>query len=846
MGVWKMRRYTRHELENMDMTTLKAICRDLKIRTESMSLFDDKSAMIQMIYKYRGTVSERFINEWDGEKIRCLTKAITEKGEELKIAKIEIPAYFKIYKGIESLNERGSEHKVYTESDIDMISAVLIDSKGGIQAFLNISKGMGKNTYFLTLREHMLNSGIAPGIYRNFKIMFFPGDFEKILRVYNLGDDNITRFTYISKTIQEVVVHEIEETDDVLVIDYGTSYTTAGTYINDRISHIWFYSDEVCEHNADTQTRYAECLECGRCALCPSVISVKACEDDIVELMYGHEAKDRIPMARNSIFFDTKRWVNDYAETIDVKDLSGNTASIRRSEIIERFMKYIIHTAEQQNKVRYTNICFTSPVKQKAMSVYMYKDILKGYNVEEKDAIDEAVAVVYDSVAQKVETLDYEDGYERSVLLIDCGGSTSDMVKCDYIISHHKKRSNIDMTVGYANGDTNFGGNNLTYRIMQYLKIKLAQYYKKDTVRGIDELLNISYCDIFDFIDNYGIKTTYEAFEEAYRAAGNAIPTNFSDYTNDAETVYFNVRGNFYFLWNLAERIKVDLYNNSGAYEFSFDKLRASRSLYMISVRNERGTFTTYTECPAIRILRDEINLLLKPEIYNLLKKFIEPYYKEDETLSDITNIMLSGQTTKIDLFRDVLKEYIAGHKARAPFEHSYSKKIKCIRGAVKYHGDKAIGRIRPTINYESAIVPYYLTVETFNEEREKLLISQGQLLSDVSSYIDRTIETKVIVFDLKDHDREILQVLKFNLNIDGYTKTGYDELLKNHTWLKQGDVDRIEDSEVRLFIYSNDESWGFKWLGIANNNGDLFCGKERFVPFESTVWEMNFFDGKR
>jgi hypothetical protein len=207
---------------------------------------------------------------------------------------------------------------------------------------------------------------------------------------------------------------------------------------------------------------------------------------------------------------------------------------------------------------------------------------------------------------------------------------------------------------------------------------------------------------------------------------------------------------------------------------------------------------------------------------------------------------MLSGQTTKIDLFRDVLKEYIAGHKARAPFEHSYIKKLKCIKGAVAYHGAKALGRIRSEIEYKSAIVPYYLTVETFSEEREKTLITQGQLLTDVYSYIDRTYETKIIVFSLKDHDREILQVLKFDLDIKNYDITDYYELLERHTWLKQGDVDRIEDGEVRLFIYSNDESWGFKWLGIANKDDKLFCGKERFVPFESTAWELNFFDGKR
>ena len=841
-----MRRYTLHELESMDITILRAICRDLKIKAESTSFYNDKSMLTQMIYKYCGVIADRFIDIWDDEKVRRLERAIAEKGEAQYNTPVEIPAYFQIYKGLESLGDRGCEHKVYTQSDIDRTSALLIDQKGEIQAIINVSKRNVKNTYYLQLRKHMLSSRIKPGIYKNWKIIFFPGDFERILRIYNIKFEAATRFPYIAKTVQEVIIKDIEETDDVLVIDYGTSNTTAGTYVDDEIKHVWFYSDEMCLHDPDSITRHAQCVECGRCALCPTIISVGKCSGDKIELLYGHDARNRMPMARNSIFFDTKRWVNDYNEMIDVKDLEGNTATMRRSEIIERFIAFVLQTAQQQNKMRYKNICFISPVKQKAMSIHMYKDILHGYNVEEKDSIDEAVAVVYSSVAPAVKSLKYEDGYMRNVLLIDCGGSTSDMVECNYVIKHSNKRSNINMVVGYANGDTNFGGNNLTYRILQYLKIKLAHYYRKKPIPEIDDLLNASSHDVFDFVDNLGIIKTYENFEEAYTNASNYIPTNFSDYINDAETVYFNVRGNFYFLWNLAERIKIDLYSSTGAFEFSFERLRESNSQYVLSYRSDRGSFTSSSQCPPIRVLRDEINLLLKPEIYNLLKKFIEPYYLKDDTMHEITDIMLSGQTTKIDLFRDVLKEYIAGHKARAPFEQSYVKKLKCIKGAVAYHGAKALGRIRAGLEYSPAVVPYYLTVETFDEEKEKTLITQGQLLTSIYSYIDRTFETKIIIFSLKDHDRETLQVLKFDLNVRNFARTGYDDLLERFTWLKQGDVDRIEDGEVRIFVYSNDESWGFKWLGITNNDGNLFCGEERFVPFESTAWELNFFNGKR
>jgi len=835
-----------YDLESMDVTTLRAICKELNIKPESISTFNDKSAMVRLVYKYRGSLADRFIHEWDASKTARLQSAISEKGEEQRNTKVDVPVYFSIYRGIDSLNERGSEHKVYTDADMDMTSAVLVNHVGEIQAFIDVSRSNTKNNYTLKLCSQMLNPKLANGIHRNFKIIFFPNDYDKVLDIYNTEKESI-RFSYTAKTVQEINVREIKDTDEVLVIDYGTSYTTAGVYAGDKIKHIRFFTNEGCEHDPSTPTYYADCRECGRCALCPSVAAVRECTDKDIELVFGHVAKERLPMARNSIFFDTKRWVNNYKEKAEVKDLAGNTAFIERSEIIERFLKYVIRTAEQQNKVRYKNICFTGPVKQKAVSIRMYKDILADYHVEDKDTVDEAVAVFYDSVARLVEDMNYEEDDKRSVLLIDCGGSTSDVVKCDYEIIRQRNNSRIEVNVGYANGDTNFGGNNLTFRIMQFLKIKLAQHYRKDVLLSIDSLLNISCDEVFDAIDDKGVSFVYSSFEEAYRKAGATIPTNFADYINDSESVYFCVRGNFYYLWNLSERIKVELFSSSDAYEFSFDRLSADRLLYMVSVRNEKGLFKTHSDCPPLKILRDEINLLLKPEIYNLLKKFVEPFYNEDETMSGITNIMLSGQTTKIGLFRDVLKEYIAGQKVRAPFEYSFSKKLKCIRGAAAYYGHKAEGRIRPEIRYESPVIPYYLTAETFvDDAREKVLMSQGQTLENLYSYIDRTMSTKILELALRDHDKEILQTIRIDFNTDRFEQTSYDRLLTARERLKQGDIDRIEDGDVRVFVYSNDESWGFKCLAIANDKGSLSCSEEWFFPFESTEWETNFFDGKR
>ena len=82
---------------------------------------------------------------------------------------------------------------------------------------------------------------------------------------------------------------EVPQSEEPLIIDYGTSYTTAGTYFQaaNQASgeKILFPIVSGCEAKQQGS--------CRSCALCPSVIAVKDCSDGIAEHMtflYGEEA----------------------------------------------------------------------------------------------------------------------------------------------------------------------------------------------------------------------------------------------------------------------------------------------------------------------------------------------------------------------------------------------------------------------------------------------------------------------------------------------------------------------------------------------------------------------------
>ena len=62
-------------------------------------------------------------------------------------------------------------------------------------------------------------------------------------------------------------------------------------------------------------------------------------------------------------------------------------------------------------------------------------------------------------------------GKKYRALVIDCGGGTTDMCSCRFRIWDERVSYRISIETSYENGDADFGGNNLTYRIMQLLKV---------------------------------------------------------------------------------------------------------------------------------------------------------------------------------------------------------------------------------------------------------------------------------------------------------------------------------------------------------------------------------------
>lgn len=869
------RLYTREELAAFELPRLREICRAENIKPPTMEMFHHKEELAALLYRYLGVVKKPGIAVYTREGCKRLEDAF-EKAGSGQMGGIEVPARMELYQDQTSLNTEQSPYLAVTRQDLG-IYAFLADDTCEIQAVLMLDQ-VNAGKYQMRLDRERISPDIPAGRFHQWELLFIePAYVEEAVRCYQGKERKKSMIPYIRIPLPEIWIKEVPQCTEPLIIDYGTSYTTAGTcfsfqqgiqcYTQDELSMSWIPLQQGRKNDGSGgRIFFPSVLDCewrqqGGCASCglsPSVLAVKDCSDGIPEHMtflYGEEAvqeeKNRGFMARNSIFYDMKRWVGRYRERIQVADLEGNTCEVERLFLIRAYLLYIIDRAQQQNRVRYPKLCFTCPVKQKTLSLRMYQEALPEYEVMKKNITDEAVAVAYHFLEQGIRELDYEDGVAKKMLILDCGGGTSDMVNCNYKITNEGITSRLEMHVTYAHGDTNFGGNELTWRVMQYLKIRLAEVIQRREPASMDELFPGVLSQLYEKIDREGVEKAYETFSAVYQKAEALIPTRFDDYQNQPEHAFLKVRSNYYFLWNLAETVKKKLYFQSGVCRAALRPLFSDFAGYgcfedfHLFLKREIGGWETRTLCPELVIEKEEVNLLLKPDIYGFLKNFIEPWY-ESGRLMDIDRIILSGQSSKIELFREVMKEYVAGRKAKTGGETGCERKFLCMDGAMAYQQDRRTGRIRTTISYEPARAPYSLTAEDYEMAgRQKTLLEKGTPMGEVYGFLSRPTGTEEILFYLKNGMEQEVSCIPYTIQEQGREETGYGELLSAYPFIRQEDLDSMRNGELRLFIYGDYENWGFSVLETAREANRLYTRPPGFVPFEPGAWETDFFDGR-
>jgi hypothetical protein len=849
------------------MTTfqLKEICNKEKLVKSIINPLD-KEELIRLIMKYRGEKDTKLIKKHliggNGRVERFLERS---KKEIIRSsANIDYPGKITLYEntGLDIFDN----YILKSNEKLEEGNVLLVDNNFKVCTIFNIKKLVCDNNekYYLT-KGDFIEANESKS--KHYSLLFFSEkDSESLYDTYE-GDAIKVDYTikFISLPILEFEVMPLIETKIPLAIDFGTSNTTAGIYIDKEIfpglNENLFENKEYEGYEPD-KVKFVKIINENRddmeiTPLIPSVVGVKHIEKDNIQYVFGYDAmresRRRYVDDGMSLFYDIKRWISDFEKEEKVIDVREKTTFIKRKEIIKAYLEYIIALAQQRFKCKFKNIYISCPSKQKYKFHTLFKGILSDYTIESENVLEESAAVLYNTISELIERKRYVQGEWYKALIIDCGGGTTDLTGCSFSITNSRVSYKLDIETSYENGDTDFGGNNLTFRIMQFMKILMADALikrKEGIKKAIIDEFNI---DIFRFVDKSGINELYETLKEEYEKSEAIIPTKFQLYETRSKEDYCKVRSNYYFLFDLAEEVKKLFFANPDIlkitlkpedgkekeeHTINFDKWKLS---YM-----NKGILQVVKEAPSISLSIYEIETLIKGDVYNIIKKFLEKLY-ENEELYDYSLIKLTGQSCKVELFRDALKEFIPGriieiNKSKKENKEEYELKLSCLKGALKYLYDRNFGYADINIESKKPTLPYLLTAYTHTGEQKVLIKGREVNKGFISRFMDRIL----LKLYLKDSHDNVKYEYDYQFNEDELEQTNAKTIGQMYQNINQHETDNIENNEVKFFVWEEEELWGFYVLAILRKDEELYIGREKFFYFENDKWEQNFFDGMK
>lgn len=858
----KTKSYSRAELEMMTTYQLRDICwRERIINGTQASL--DKDELIRQIMRFRGRKDSLFITEYSEEG----TKRLEELLQTTRINRIAKPvrgcAKIVVYHGIAAACSDGLTIGYLPE--LADTNALLVSGSRICAVFNLCTFGGRTDQLYLTKSEKMECRDSAVKNYRLYCMERAQSDWL----YYFYGKDQELRpehLDFYEVPVMDFHVRELLEMDMPLAIDFGTSSTTAGIYLDSSYIER-LEGDPAAECLRENDANYVTYMEGDgqETPLLPSVVGVMDINGGDVRYVFGHEA-DRLFRSSYAdegfcAFYDIKRWISDPDREEELVDRNGRRCFVKRREIIRAFLEYVISCATQKFKCRFKSLHLTAPVKQKQLFIRLFRELLPDYHIIEKGMLDEGVAVLYNSISEMIKEKRFKDGEELKALIIDCGGGTTDLSSSRFSIKDQRVAYKIRIATAYENGDTDFGGNNLTYRIMEILKIALEYAIlnaedESGAENVIDGIASEMGTDIFRRIDREGADCVYAPLDEAYKKAESVIPTRFKAHEHRSNIEYFAVMNNFYYLFNLAEEIKKAFYGGKEALRVAVGSVPV-RERGTVWVQADRfklsvcrdGRLWMCKDFPPIYLNVSQVSRLLQGDIYRLVKRFIEPLY-EDGRLDEYAIMRLTGQSCKISLFRDALKEFIPGKviessRRDAQGEEDYGLKLMCLDGAIKYIRDRRFGYADVKITSEQAAFPYVVTAITHSGEERVLIHSLDR--DQTQGYIARNMADLTLQLYLKDTDGQERYKYNCSFNPDEFQPAEAEEIVEKYQGrIPQDDVDTIVNRELRSFILADEQRWGFMVVPIMRKGERLMLGPDRFFMFETEGWMTNFFDGTK
>lgn len=200
--------------------------------------------------------------------------------------------------------------------------------------------------------------------------------------------------------------------------------------------------------------------------------------------------------------------------------------------------------------------------------------------------------------------------------------------------------------------------------------------------------------------------------------------------------------------------------------------------------------------------------------------------------------IKLTGQSCKIELFRDSLKEFIPGRfiqfkRVDKDISNNFDLKMTCIDGCIKYLYDKRHGFVKVELETKVPALPYQIVGYTHKNTEVELIRAfdvNGEVRSLSRNITDLTL--KLYLKDVENNEKYSYTILFKKQDFKYIEK----EQILNATngKIRQSLTDDIVEYEVRFFVWSEPENIAFKVVPIYRENENLYIGVEKFVNYEN------------
>ena len=805
--------YKRKDLEKMTLFHLREICRKERVVVPSAQSAD-REGLIRLIMRFRGQKEYRHINTAQEGGLERLQEFVqNNKVHITDKQQIRIPGTITLYQET-GMNELDG-YKVQSDNKLYEGNLILIDELFQIYTCFYIQEING---------IHYLFKGkgvpVRPLEKHQYFILYLPNerDSEFLYDCYYGNRVSVPGYVEgIRIPLLDIQEKEIVKADLPLVIDFGSSNTTMGICLPDGTAKI--------------------ALDKGQ-TIIPSMIGVKGVLEDKTEFVFGYEALaltgENYQDEDVTVFYDIKRWISDADRKQSVTLKNGYKYQIDRKEMLRAYLDYLIDLARQQFKCTFTCIQLLAPIRQKKKFEELFTQILPEYSVNCE--LDEGMAVLFNSINRMINQNQYEKDRWYHALIIDCGGGTTDLTSGLFRINNNRVSYIVDLETKYENGDTNFGGNNLTYRIMQLLKIRIVfelGFMKRENFIGLENAFS------------------YEKLEQLYQQAEHYSPTLFKDYRERSREQYFFVKNNYYYLFEMAETIKKQFFQSKFRYELyvSTDKNNEEGAVFLdrwkLSIIAD-GLFDHIHESVEFPLYLNEIEELLRPDIYQLMEHFLDEKFEQGE-LQDYEMIKLTGQSCKSRLFTEALKQYVPGKRIQNTKHESDGTELKmcCLEGALAYFLNCKRGYMKVNQRYQVGTLPYEIMALT-HENKEKILIKSLDRENHIG-YISRFMIGNQLDLYLNNEQGERLKTYYFEYDTSKFEKTTQEEIDRCYqNTVIQEETDIILEGEMKFFVWVSRERWGFVVLPILREGELLYRGRETFFDFEDDTWELNFFDGRK